>query len=115
MTIKIYQPVLGYVPLALDDFMFCHMTMMLSVLSVIASLNTSFKNFSICFTMYKNPCLKAAKYTRIQTASVFDSVCHHQILNHQALKDPCPRDPSTRLGWSMASILYSKYFFFLFS
>lgn len=63
--------------------------------------------------MYKNPCLKAAKYTRIQTASVFDSICHRRILNHQALKDPRPRDPSTRLGWSMASILYSKYFFIL--
>lgn len=63
--------------------------------------------------MYKNPCLKAAKYTRIQTASVFDSVCHRQILNHLALKSPHPRDPSTQLGWSMASILYSKYFFIL--
>lgn len=50
--------------------------------------------------MHKNLCLRAAKYTQIQTASVFVSVCHRRILTHLAVKDPPPRDPHIRLGWS---------------
>ena len=36
------------------------------------------------FLMYKIPCLVPAKYTHIQTASVFVFVCNHQILTHLA-------------------------------
>jgi hypothetical protein len=53
--------------------------------------------------MYKNPCLRAAKYTQIQTASVF--VCHRQILPYLDFKDPHFRDAHTQLGWSVAGNL----------
>lgn len=36
-----------------------------------ASLNTAFQSCNTCFFMYKNPCLRAAKYTEIETTSVF--------------------------------------------
>jgi hypothetical protein len=39
------------------------------------------------FLMYKIPCLRAAKYTQIQTASVFVSVCH---LTHIASRTLIP-------------------------
>jgi hypothetical protein len=76
---------------------------MIMMVFVIASLNTSSKSNNICFFLiYKNPCVRVAKYTQIQTVSVFVSVCHCRILTHLAFEDPYPRDPHTRLGWSMA-------------
>ena len=36
--------------------------------------------------MFKNPCLRAAKYNQIHTASVFVSVCNCRILTHLALR-----------------------------
>jgi hypothetical protein len=69
---------------------------------MIALLDTSSKSFNTFFLMYKNPCLRAAKYTQIQTAFVFVSVCHRRILTHSAFQDPRPRDPHTRLRWFVA-------------
>jgi hypothetical protein len=54
------------------------------------------------FLMHKNPCLRVAKYTQIQTASVFVSVCHCQIFTNLTFEEPHPRDPHTRLGRSVA-------------
>ena len=45
------------------------------------------------FLMYKIPCLRAAKYTQIQTASVFVSVCHRRILTHLASRTLIPGTP----------------------
>jgi hypothetical protein len=42
------------------------------------------------------------KYTQIQTASVFVSVCHHRILTHLASRTLIPGNPHTQLVWSMA-------------
>lgn len=69
-----------------------------------ASLNTSFQSGDTCFFKHKNPCLRAVEYTEIQAASVFVSVCHHQILTHLVFEDPCPKDPHTQLEWSVAII-----------
>lgn len=56
--------------LALNDFcaFLYQMTMMLSLLSVIASLNTSSQS---CTTCFYNPYLRAAQYIQIQTVSLF--------------------------------------------
>ena len=78
--------------LSFSDDLVSQITMISSALSVIAPLNTSNKSCNTCFIMYKNPCLRAEKYTQIQTASVFVSVCHCGILAHLAFKDPHPRD-----------------------
>jgi hypothetical protein len=58
--------------------------------------------------MYKSPCLRVAKYTQIQTASVFVSVCHCRILTHLAFKDLHLRDPHTQYGWSVEERTSSK-------
>jgi hypothetical protein len=75
---------------------------MLSVQSVIAPLNTSSKSCNTYFIMHKNPCLRAKKYTQIQTASVYVSVGRRQILTHLAFEDPRSGDPHIWLGWPMA-------------
>ena len=43
--------------------------------------------------MYKSPCLRVAKYTQIQTASVFGSVCHCRILTHLTSRTLIPEIP----------------------
>ena len=60
------------------------------------------------FLMYKTPCLRAAEYTQIQTASVFVSVCHHWILTHLASRTLIPGTPIPDCGglWQ-DSIIYS--------
>ena len=50
------------------------------------------------FLMYKIPCLRAAKYTQIQTASVFVSVCHCRILTHLASRTLIPGTPIPNWG-----------------
>jgi hypothetical protein len=83
--------------------------MMLPVLFVIHWIHF-FQSCNIClfvFFMYKNPCLRAAEYTQIQTTSVFVSVCHRQSFT-LAFEDPHPRDPHTQLGWSMTIYMHKK-------
>jgi hypothetical protein len=50
------------------------------------------------FLMYKIPCLRAAEYTQIQTASVFVSVCHHGIIIHLASRTLIPGTPIPNCG-----------------
>jgi hypothetical protein len=49
--------------------------MMLPVLFLIHCIQF-LRDVMLGFLMYKIPCLKATKYTQIQTASVFVSICH---------------------------------------
>jgi hypothetical protein len=65
------------------------------LVSVIVSLDIVSKRcnvwfFFFFFFMYKIPCLRAAKYTQIQTASVFVSVCHRRTLTHLASRTLIP-------------------------
>jgi hypothetical protein len=50
------------------------------------------------FLMYKIPCLRAAEYTQIQTASVLVSVCHRRILTHLASRTLIPGAPMPDWG-----------------
>ena len=60
---------------------------------VIVSLDIVSKRCNVCFLMYEIPCLRAAKYTQIQTASVFVSVCYCRILTHLASRTLIPGTP----------------------
>ena len=78
---------------------------------VIDSLDTVSKRCNVWILMYKIPCLRAPKYSRIQIASVF--VCQHQILTH-LLGPPyltgvvCGREPKW-WSWELnLSLLYSR-------
>jgi hypothetical protein len=57
------------------------------------------------FLMYKIPCLRAAEYTQIETASVFVSVYHCQILTHLASRTLIPGTPIPNWGgpWQQAT------------
>lgn len=87
----------------MDDFVFsCAKWVWWHLFYLTARLNRSFQNCNNCFYMHKNLCLKAAKYTQIQTASVFVSVCHRRILTHLVFEDPQPRDLHTQLAYVYA-------------
>jgi hypothetical protein len=57
--------------------------------------------FVCLFLMYKIPCLRAAEYTQIQTASVCFCLSPPNP-DPPSFKDLHPRDPHTWLGWSVA-------------
>jgi hypothetical protein len=58
--------------------------------------------------MYKIPCLRAAEYTQIQTATVFVSVCHCWILTHLASRTLIPGTPIPNWGgpWHVEKNIY---------
>jgi hypothetical protein len=59
------------------------------------------------FLRYKIPCLRAAKHTQIQTASVFVSVCHSRSLTHLASRTLIPGTPIPDWGglWQISGLM----------